>query len=155
MKLAVFGALALLSSAEALAEPVQAEMPAWMTGAWERRDGEKWADEYWTPPRGGMMIGASRSGTGDRLGFWEHMRIVREADGALAFWAIAGDQKPVRFVEREKTAEGIVFVNEGHDYPQRIRYWREGRELKAEISLIDGSKAAQFSFRMMGSPLGN
>ena len=102
-----------------------------------------------------MMIGASRSGTGDRLGFWEHMRIVREADGALAFWAIAGDQKPVRFVEREKTAEGIVFVNEGHDYPQRIRYWREGRELKAEISLIDGSKAAQFSFRMMGSPLGN
>lgn len=153
MKLAIFGALALVSSAAALAEPVQADMPAWMTGAWERSDGEKWADEYWTPPRGGMMIGASRSGTGDRLGFWEHMRIVREADGALAFWAIAGDQKPVRFLATRSGNSEIIFENPAHDYPQRIRYWREGRELRAEISLADGSKAAPFSFGLMGSPV--
>lgn len=126
-------------------------MPEWMTGAWMRQDGDSWADEYWTPPRGGMMIGASRSGKGEKLTFFEHMRIVEEKDG-LVFIAIAGDQKPVRFVAQTKTAEEIVFVNAEHDYPQRIQYWREGKELKAEISLMDGSKAVQFSFKMMGSP---
>jgi Domain of unknown function (DUF6265) len=75
---------------------------------------------------------------------------VRETDGTLAFWAIAGDQRPVRFVATQKTAEEIVFENAAHDYPQRIHYWREGKELKAEISLIDGNKATEFSFRMMG-----
>lgn len=129
-----------------------AEFPDWMTGAWARSEGENWADEYWTPPRAGIMIGASRSGKGEKLQFWEHMRIVREADGKLAFWAITGDQKPVRFVATQKTAEEIVFENPGHDYPQRIHYWREGKELKAQISLIDGNKPVEFSFRMMGGP---
>ena len=44
----------------------------------------------------------------------------------------------------------MTFVNPGHDYPQRVRYWREGGALKAEISLIDGSNAMQFTFARMG-----
>ncbi|MBL0924735.1 MAG: hypothetical protein IBJ12_09770 [Sphingomonadaceae bacterium] len=121
-----------------------------MKGAWVRSDGDKWADEYWTPPRAGIMIGASRSGKGETLQFWEHMRIVREADGKLVFWAIAGDQKPVRFAAVKTSAAEIVFENAAHDYPQRIAYWREGKELKARISLADGSKPTDFSFRMLG-----
>jgi Domain of unknown function (DUF6265) len=126
-------------------------MPGWMTGAWAKANGESWSDEYWTPPRAGIMIGASRAGEGEKLQFWEHMRIVQE-DGGLAFWAISGDQKPVRFGAVKTTASEIVFENAGHDYPQRIRYWREENELKAQISLIDGSKPTDFSFKMMGSP---
>ena len=126
------------------------EFPEWMNGAWARGDGESWADEYWTPPRDGIMIGARHSGKADKLQFWEHMRIVREDDGKLAFWAIAGDQKPVRFVATQKTAEEIVFENPAHDYPQRIHYWREGKVLKAQISLIDGSNAKDFEFRPTG-----
>ena len=141
--------LALTPVVVAVANDKQ-EMPGWMTGAWARSDGDNWADEYWTPPRGGMMIGASRSGKGDKLLFWEHMRIERDARDDLAFWAIAGDQKPVRFAAVRMTATEIVFENPKHDYPQRIRYWREGKDLKARISLIDGSKAVDFSFRMMG-----
>lgn len=125
------------------------EMPTWMTGAWSHSDGDKWADEYWTPPRGGLMIGASRSGTGGKLTFFEHMRIVKEDEG-LVFIAIAGDQKAVRFVEEQRLIEEIVFDNPAHDYPQRIHYWRDGKKLKARISLIDGSKATEFSFNMMG-----
>jgi hypothetical protein len=127
------------------------ELPKWLTGAWARADGESWAEEYWTSPRAGIMIGASRSGEGEKLQFWEHMRIVREDDGKLSFWAIAGDQKPIRFVSTQKTAEEIVFENPDHDYPQRIHYWREGKVLKAQISLIDGSKPVEFSFKIMGS----
>jgi Domain of unknown function (DUF6265) len=142
--------IALMFPAVLVAQPDA--MPGWMTGAWAKANGESWADEYWTPPRGGIMIGASRSGEGEKLQFWEHMRIVTEDNGKLAFWAIAGDQKPVRFGAVKATDNEIVFENAGHDYPQRIRYWREGNELKARISLIDGSKPYDFSFKMMGSP---
>lgn len=150
MKSLIIAAVFTLSAATGAACQDAPEFPEWMTGAWDRADGESWADEYWTPPRAGIMIGASRSGEGEKLQFWEHMRIVREADGRLAFWAIASDQKPVRFAAVKKTAEQIVFENPAHDYPQRIRYWRDGKELKAQISLIDGSKANDFSFTMMG-----
>lgn len=148
MKSALFAALVLLSAA-IRAEAVAPDLPGWMTGAWQRSDGEKWADEYWTPPRGGIMIGASRSGTGEKLGFWEHMRIVREADGQIAFWAIAGEQQPVRFAATHVGASEIVFANPAHDYPQRIRYWLEAGELRAEIALADGSRAVRFRFGRM------
>lgn len=146
---------ALLVGLFCLSTPVFAHgsapgLPQWMAGAWERIDGAKWADEYWTPPRAGIMIGASRSGTGDTLGFWEHMRIVHEADGGMAFWAIAGDQKAVRFGATAVSENSITFENADHDYPQRIKYWREGKTLKAEISLTDGSKAVGFQFDLLG-----
>ncbi|MEP7348753.1 MAG: DUF6265 family protein [Sphingorhabdus sp.] len=150
MKSLVVAVALALSPAMAAAYDEGPEFPEWMTGAWVHSDGESWADEYWTPPRTGIMIGASRSGKGEKLQFWEHMRIVKEADGTMAFWAIVGGQKPVRFVATQKTAEEIVFENPGHDHPQRIHYWREGKELKAQISLLDGSKPVEFTLQMMG-----
>ena len=123
----IFAALLLIASAPAICDDAKTDLPAWMTGSWERIEGEKWADEFWTPPKAGIMIGASRSGYGGKLGFWEHMRIVREADGRLAFWAISGDQKPVRFAAVRSDQKEIVFENPAHDYPQRIRYWPGGR----------------------------
>lgn len=148
MKTALLVIMALWSVA-ATAQAATHDIPVWMTGAWEKAEGERWADEFWTPPRAGIMIGASRSGNGNKLGFWEHMRIMREADGTLAFWAIAGNQPAVRFAATKSGAEEIVFENAEHDYPQRIRYWRNGKTLMAEISLLDGSKANRFSFEPM------
>ena len=141
----------LAAAALLLAAPLSAfsdahEMPTWMTGAWEHESGEDWADEYWTPLRADMMIGASRSGTGDTLKFWEHMRIQKEDDGAVVLWAIAADHKPVRFEATMSSENRMAFENPAHDYPQRIEYWREGDELKAQISLLDGSKPVQFRF---------
>ena len=147
----IFAALLLVASAPAFCDDAKTDLPAWMTGAWERIEGEKWADEFWTPPKAGSMIGASRSGYGEKLGFWEHMRIVREADGKLAFWAISGDQKPVRFAAVRSDQKEVVFENPAHDYPQRVRYWRTDRKLNAQISLLDGSKVVDFSFEMMGN----
>ncbi len=40
-----------------------------------------------------------------------------------------------------------LFANAAHDYPQRIRYWREGETLNAEISLLDGSKAMRWQYK--------
>ena len=148
--------LSLAAAALIWAAPLSAfsdahEMPTWMTGAWEHESGEDWADEYWTPLRGDMMIGASRSGTEDTLKFWEHMRIRKEDDGAVILWVLSADQKPVRFEATMSGENRIAFENPAHDHPQRIEYWRDGDELKAQISLLDGSKPVQFRFRLMGS----
>lgn len=145
MKIALLSIIGLLAM-PSVSQPDSHTFPAWMSGSWEKTDGEKWADEFWTLPRGDIMIGASRSGEGNKLGFWEHMRIVREPDGRLAFWALTGNQPAVRFLAIETTSTEIIFVNAEHDYPQRIRYWIEGSELHAEISLADGSRTIKFAF---------
>jgi hypothetical protein len=133
-----------------------AELPGWMTGCWEMREGDRWAEECWTIPRAGLMMGSGRTGTGDVLGGWEFMRITLEppAGGsgaaALAFAASPGGQGWTSFAAAEDDAPGVTFVNTRNDYPQRIRYWREGEQLLAEIALADGSSPIRFVFRRMG-----
>lgn len=125
-------------------------LPGWMTGAWAGGEGEAWVDEFWTPPRGDLMIGAGRAGQGAKLQSFEHMRIEREADGTLVFWALPGGKNATRFVAVHADGDDVIFENAANDYPQRVRYWREGKEMKARISLLDGSKPMDFSWRMMG-----
>ena len=139
----------LLVPSAALALSDAAPMPEWMTGSWVYSDEAGWSEEYWTTLRGDIMLGSSRSGSGNRLDFWEQMRIQKEADGTVAFWAVTADQNPVRFELVVSMDNEVVFENAEHDYPQRIRYWREGVALKAEISLLDGSKAVQFTYSSM------
>lgn len=122
-------------------------MPSWMAGAWSLSDGRGgWTEEFWTAPRGGLMIGASREGTGDTLRSWEATRIVRRGDGSLSFVAMPGGAEGVEFALVKQDAGSIEFANPTHDYPQRIRYWLDGKQLKAEISLIDGSRAVSWSY---------
>lgn len=125
-------------------------MPGWIAGAWESRDGENWADEFWTPPRGGVMIGAGRSGKGQVAEFWEHTRIMRKTDGSLSFFAQPKGVPATEFPLFAQGPQSVEFLNAEHDYPQRIRYWREGKLLKARISLLDGSQAVEWTFAPMG-----
>ena len=37
----------------------EAAMPGWLAGCWEQVDGDRWTEECWTYPRGGIL---------DRLG---------------------------------------------------------------------------------------
>ncbi len=56
----------------------------------------------------------------------------------------------MEFTAAEDEGDSVTFVNPANDYPQRIRYWREGEKLKAEISLEDGSNAMDWTFTRMG-----
>jgi hypothetical protein len=150
MRIMALGLAALLA-ATPLAAADTAALPGWMAGAWEQAGPEgRWADEYWTPPRGGMMIGAARIGKGDALGVFEHTRIVRKADGTLAFFAQPFGRPAAEFPMVAGGERMIEFANPAHDYPQRIRYWHEAGRLKARISLMDGSKAEEWDYGPMG-----
>jgi hypothetical protein len=140
--------LALVFAGAAPAQPPAA--PQWMAGAWIETKGDQWSDEFWTPMRGGVMIGSARIGKGEKLEMWEATRIERGEDGKLTFWASPRGVAPSPFPMVAQSSTMIEFANPAHDYPQRIRYWRAGNSLNAEISLIDGSKAWRWSYQPMG-----
>jgi hypothetical protein len=120
---------------------------AWMGGDWGQEADGRWTEESWTPPRGGVMLGMSRSGRGEQLREFEFLRLQAGADGALAYIAQPQGGPPVAFRLVRHDATSVTFENAAHDYPQRIAYARIGDTLTATISKIDGSKARSWTYR--------
>ena len=146
MSLSRFGVLLALAASPLCAEEAPS-LPSWMAGCWEQQSGDRWTEECWTAPRAGIMLGSGRSGEGERLGSWEVMQIVRDADdGSLTFYGAPGGANRTVFQGRSE-AGAVTFINPAHDYPQRIHNSRDGEELVAEVSLLDGSKASRWIYR--------
>ena len=118
-----------------------------MAGEWSREEGERWTEESWAPPRGGMMIGYSRSGRGDALREFEFIRIARGDDGAISYIAMPQGGAPVAFQLVRHEGTRATFENPAHDFPQRIDYARDGDTLTATISAIDGAKPRRWTYR--------
>lgn len=126
-------------------------LPTFMTGCWDLVEGDHWTQECWMEPKAGLMLGASREGTGAKLKSWEQLRIEQAADGKVTLFASPGGRPPLPFEARKVTANEIEFVNAAHDFPQRIAYsFKDGR-LAAEISLIDGSKPMRWTYVREGN----
>lgn len=144
--------LILMVAAAAMAQGAVPPMPAFLSGCWEHRDGERWTQECWTEPRAGQMMGSSRSGTGDRLTGWEFMRIERGPDGAITFYGSPRGAPGHPFKMVLTTESSIEFTDPAHDFPQRIHYERKGDQLAAEVSLMDRTRPMRWSFLRSGGP---
>ena len=125
-------------------------MPGWLTGCWSEQQGPNWTEECWTAPRASNMMGSGRSGRGEDIRSWEVMQIEQAPDGSLTFYGSPKGAPRVAFPATSIGMREIVFANPTHDYPQKIRYWREGMELHAEISLMDGSRAYRWRYKRQG-----
>ena len=115
-------------------------------------DGATWTDALWTDPRGGMMLGVSRSGFGPQLQDWEITRIQSKADGTMAFIVQPQGKAPVEYPMVLISEEAVEFANPAQAYPQRIRYWRQGKLLMAEMSRLDGSEVMRWNYRPVVPP---
>jgi hypothetical protein len=122
------------------------ELPAWLAGCWQQAEGSDWTEECWTAPHRGLMVGSGHSGSGERVSSYEFMRIELGAKGAVFYGAPRGTGW-TPFPAAPDAEDGVTFLNVEHDYPQRIRYWREGDLLHAEISLADGTQAERWTYR--------
>lgn len=152
MRATVTGLVAAGLAGVAVAQPAAAPvLPGWMAGCWIEQKDAAWTEECWTSAKGDVMIGSGRSGRGDRVTSWETMQILRES-ASLAFYGAPRALNRTRFAQRpggRPGGQGVTFVNPGHDFPQRISYWREGEFLVAEASLADGSRAQRWRFKRM------
>ena len=119
----------------------------WVAGDWIAETETEWTEERWSDARGGMLMGTSRAGEGDKTAFFEFMRIVADDEGQFQFIAMAADGAPVTFGLTALDGQSAVFDNPAHDYPTRIHYWREGELLRAAISGPDGADTREWTFR--------
>jgi len=133
-----------------LAEPpavVTADALGWMSGEWQESKGDRWTEEDWSSARGGVLLGTGRSGAGETVKSFEFMRIAPGEGGVLHFFGSPGGSPAVAFRLVRSGPTEAVFENPAHDYPQRVRYWREGAVLRAETSDITGAKAMRWNYK--------
>lgn len=144
-------ALLLTGAAPCAAQAADPVLPEWMAGCWREEKNDRWTEECWMQPRGGIMLGAARTGQGDTLRDWEALQIIVEpgADGnaaTMAFWAAPRGSGRTLFTLHRDELPGLTFVNAANEFPQRIRYWREGDAMMAEIAMADGQRARQWRY---------
>jgi len=100
---------------------------AWMQGCWETTSPQRTIDEHWMAPRGGSMLGISRTVREGRLVEHELM-ILTERGEQLAYEAHPSGQSPATFLSTTVSSSMVVFENPSHDFPQRIGYERKGAD---------------------------
>ena len=115
------------------------ELPKFLSGSWSAvtPDGSA-IEEHWMEPKGGVMLGMSRTVSKSGKVAFEFIRIATH-EGKLAYLAMPGGRPPTAFPLASMTDSRVVFENPAHDFPQRILYWRDGERLCARVEgTIDG-----------------
>ncbi|MGB0578647.1 MAG: DUF6265 family protein [Limisphaerales bacterium] len=123
-----------------LPEPAKATIAdlAWLADAWTGQKRTSSIEEHWSPPRGGAMLGVSRTITKDKMRAFDYLRII-ERDGGLVYVAQPGGRAATEFVLTNLENQRAEFVNPLHDYPQRIVYeLSKGGALTASIGFAKG-----------------
>ena len=141
--------LIAVTAALALTAPLAAAPDTalgWLVGDWRTEGPGEWTSEHWEPVRSDTLQGTGQNGKGDQIVSTDRMTI-KMRDGTAIFIASPNGAPPTEFHEAFRGGQEIIFENPAHDYPQRVRYWRDGELLMAEISLKDGSQPTQWRYR--------
>lgn len=149
------GAVFLLGLTLAAALPgaspggVSLDRLAWMAGSWAGEAEGVQAEEHWTEPKGGLMLGLHRDVAGGKAVSFEFLRIESTPEGVVYLSSPRGaPATPFRLVESKGTR--AVFENLQHDFPKRILYWlAEDGSLHARIEGARGEegKAQEWTWR--------
>lgn len=127
----------------ALADEAQPSSLDWLTGCWQTKSGE--IREVWSESEDGYYFGYSVVMQGKQVVFFEQMRI--DPGPSPIFNAYPSGLGPSAFPASETANSSITFANPDHDYPQKIRYARDGDNLNAVISRIDDGAQRHFNYR--------
>jgi hypothetical protein len=126
----------------------------WLAGCWELEGGGTVIEEQWMRPRGGSMLGMSRTIRAGRTVGWELVRIeVRAA--RLVYVAEPSGQPMAEFAEVALTDSSVSFENPYHDFPQRITYRRQSDgALTARVESVTGETPRGFDlvYRRVACP---
>ena len=125
------------------------EQLAWLSGCWtSAAAGERRVDEQWMTPRGGSMLGMSRTVVGARTAEFEFLQI-RQSGPDIVYIAKPSGQAEATFTLKSASATEVVFENPAHDFPQRIIYrLGSGGALQARIEGTRDGKVRGIDFPM-------
>ncbi len=110
---------------------------AWLAGCWESRTGDRVTLELWSPPAGGMMVGASRAVRGGAVRGYEHLRIHASGD-TLVYTALPSGQRETAFRSTTVSDTSFTVENHAHDFPTRISYTRLSPD--SVVAMVEGPR---------------
>ena len=116
---------------------------SWIADCWRESSGggNRTVEEQWMAPRGGTMLGMSRTVRGDSaLVEFEHLQLLKRA-GRLVYHAEPSGQQPADFEARGVSDTLVTFENPTHDFPQRVIYRRRGADTL--VARIEGTRDGQ------------
>ena len=112
----------------------------WLAGCWEMRNGDRLTEEQWMAPRGGVMMGMSRTTRGQTLVEFEQVRIeTRGAD--LYYVASPARQATAEFKATASSSQQVTFENPAHDFPTKVAYRLQG--VDSLIASIEGQRGGR------------
>ena len=114
----------------------------WLAGCWVTAD--KSSQEVWVVEGDNSLIGFAVVLGVEEVVFYEVLSIKQDADSLWTYSAHPSGQALTSFIAVETGESSVVFSNPNHDYPQEIRYRRDGSRLYATISLGGGANPKSF-----------
>ena len=114
----------------------------WLAGCWETTDSKTM--EVWVVDSERLLVGFSVTIGDDEVGSYEVMSIKQSENGSWEFTAHPSGQAAATFPAVEINDNSVIFSNPEHDYPQEIKYERDGSRLHATISLLGGDRPNSF-----------
>ena len=121
----------------------------WLAGCWERRTAGLVIEEQWMAPRGGVLLGMSRTVRKDGAVEYESLRI-QGSKGRLELVAGPGRGQPTVFRAVDSSTTVLRFENLAHDFPQRIIYRTAGPD--SLLARVEGPRGG--SIRGIDYPYG-
>jgi hypothetical protein len=105
----------------------------WLAGAWCSESNGIVSEEYWTVPRGGLLLGMHRDTRQGSKASFEFLRIELRSGGAT-YQAQPGGRAPTAFELHSASERSVAFRNDRHDFPKRIIYERlDTSRLRARV----------------------
>lgn len=114
----------------------------WLAGCWVTAD--KSSQEVWVVDSDKSLIGFGVALGAGEVVFFEVLSIKQNDDGVWTYTAHPSGQASASFIAVDARENSVVFTNPKHDYPQEIRYRRDGSKLSATVSLLGGDKSNSF-----------
>ena len=108
----------------------------WLAGNWKRLNNEEGKEtfENWTKISSSEYSGIGFTMQKKDTVSQEKMSIIEEDGKWILLVKMPNEKEPTKFKNAELKNNEFVFVNDSIDFPKKVKYWIEGKKIKASVS---------------------
>jgi hypothetical protein len=118
----------------------------WLSGEWTRTNAKAGQSGYetWAKTSAQKLSGKGVTVEGKKTVFVEQLEMIIKGADIFYVVRVTGESKPVYFKLTALTDDSFTCENPQHDFPKKISYKRNGKNLKAVIS--GGGQSVDYIF---------
>ena len=120
------------------------EKLSFLEGCWKGDMGGQVVYESWGNQDGNLMLGVSKTISGEKIEGFEFLSIVIK-DTKIHYMPYVNGVNKVSFPLIVANANEAQFSNPNHDFPKSIKYKRQGSSLSVELS--GGEQTVQYELK--------